>query len=195
MKFIKTILFLLFLGLFFQTVCLAQEVSFIHITDINLDKSNAPKVLQTIREINTYEDVDFVVFGGDNIAKADIDNLDMFLYILSQVKKKCIVLLGSNDVSTTSEIDKEYYLKRNIQLLDSKETDQIKKLSQDCMMFLTILKSTPVSKPKQDSNTERIDYENASNDASNGYNKSYESHNINKLNEKIDNPVYPNTSL
>ena len=112
MKFIKTILFLLFLGLFFQTVCLAQEVSFIHITDINLDKSNAPKVLQTIREINTYEDVDFVVFGGDNIAKADIDNLDMFLYILSQVKKKCIVLLGSNDVSTTSEIDKEYYLKR-----------------------------------------------------------------------------------
>ena len=36
----------------------------------------------------------------------------MFLYVLSKVKKKCVVLLGSNDVSTTAEISKDYYLKR-----------------------------------------------------------------------------------
>lgn len=123
-----------------------------------------------------------------------VNSLDVLLYNDITIKEKedieDLIVPLTSVIST-----KEYYLKRNIQLLDSKETDQIKKLSQDCMMFLTILKSTPVSKPKQDSNTERIDYENASNDASNGYNKSYESHNINKLNEKIDNPVYPNTSL
>ena len=90
----------------------AREVKFIHITDINLNTLNAGKLLKTVKEINQYNDADFVVFGGNNIAKANIDNLNAFLYILKKVNKKAIVLLGSTDVSASNGIDKKYYLKR-----------------------------------------------------------------------------------
>ena len=108
----RTIKLLLALFLFFGGFAQAREVKLIHITDIKLNSSNAPKVLKTIKEINQYKDADFVIFGGNNISKSNIENLNTFLYLLKKVHKKTIVLLGSTDVNASNGIDKKYYLKR-----------------------------------------------------------------------------------
>ena len=103
---------LLAVFLLLSSVIYAQEVKFVHITDTNLNEQNASKLLKTVKEINQYNDIDFVLFGGNNIAKTNINNLNTFLYILKRVNKKAIVLLGSSDVYASSGIDKKYYLKR-----------------------------------------------------------------------------------
>ncbi len=111
-KTFKFFSFCLFLNLFILNPTLAKEVKFIHITDINLNTKNAYKLQETIREINSYPDIDFVIFGGNNISKTNIDNLNTFLYLLRRVNKKSYVLLGSSDVFSTTGINKKYYLKR-----------------------------------------------------------------------------------
>jgi len=103
---------LVLLGLFLNLACLSKEVKLIHITDIDLDLKHAYKLQETIKEINEHKDVDFVLFGGNNIKSANIDNLNAFCYLLKKVNKKAVVLLGSNDVLSSSGIDKEYYLKK-----------------------------------------------------------------------------------
>jgi len=103
---------LILVSLFFNFNAYSKEVKLIHITDINLNTKNAYKLQETIKEINAYKDVDFVVFGGNNISKPNIDNLNTFLYLLKKVNKKAYVLLGSNDVLSSCGLDKEHYLKR-----------------------------------------------------------------------------------
>lgn len=98
-------------GLLFG-VSFAKELNFVFITDINLDKKNAYKLQRTIKEINSNRKIDFVVFGGNNLKKANIENLNYFTYLLKRVHKKSYVLLGATDVSTSVGLDKEYYLKR-----------------------------------------------------------------------------------
>lgn len=91
---------------------LAESTKIIHITDTNLNTKNASNLLTTVKEINGYKDIDFVVFGGNNISRANFDNLEAFLYVLKRVNKKSVVLIGSNDVLSTSGVDKKYYLRR-----------------------------------------------------------------------------------
>ncbi len=109
MKFVFKILFIFCLT---ASAVFAREVKFIQITDIDLDKNNAYKLQKTIKEINSYRGIDFVVFSGNNIAKPTFENLEIFLYLLKKVNKKSYVLLGSSDVLSTSGVDKNYYLKR-----------------------------------------------------------------------------------
>lgn len=108
----KVLKILILASLFFNLSALSKEVKLIHITDINLDTKNAYKLQDTIKEINEYKDVDFILFGGNNLAKADINNLNTFVYLLKKVNKKAVVLLGSNDVLSSNGIDKKYYLKK-----------------------------------------------------------------------------------
>jgi len=97
---------------FLFSFAFARPTKIIHITDINLDNKNASNVQKTIKEINGYKDIDYVVFGGNNLAKTNFDNFEIFLYLLKKVNKKSVVLIGSNDVLSTSGVDKNYYLKR-----------------------------------------------------------------------------------
>ena len=108
----KSLFKLFFILNFLCATSFAKEVNFIHITDMNLNSNNAKKAYEIIKEINSYPDIDFVVFGGNNIAKPNFNNLEIFLYLFKKVNKKAYVLLGSNDVLSTSGITKEYYLKR-----------------------------------------------------------------------------------
>ncbi len=90
----------------------ASEVKFIFITDIGLEKNNAYKLQETIKEMNSYKDVDFIVFGGNNLQKANIENLNFFTHLLRKINKKTVVLMGNSDVLSSSGINKDYYLKR-----------------------------------------------------------------------------------
>ena len=94
--------FLILAGLFLTLIASAKEVRLIHITDIELNSKNAYKLQETIKEINSFKDIDFVLFGGNNIAKAEIINLRTFNHLLKKVNKKCVVLLGSTDVVSAS---------------------------------------------------------------------------------------------
>lgn len=108
----KAFKILILLSLFFNLAVFAKEVKLIHITDIDLNTKNAYKLKRTIKEINMYKDIDFVVFGGNNIAKADVENLNTFLYLVKKTKKKSYILLGNNDVLSSSGIDKKTYMKK-----------------------------------------------------------------------------------
>ena len=109
MKFIKLLLVFL---IFITPVYAKETVDFIHITDTNLNKDNASAIYKTIKEINTYKNIDFVVFGGNNIAHADFDSLDAFMWLVKKLNKKTVVLMGSTDVVSSEGIDKKYYLRR-----------------------------------------------------------------------------------
>lgn len=110
-KFFKILLFLV---LFFCNACFAKTSKFVFITDVNLtnDTKSIEKMKETIHEINNLKDIDFVVFGGNNIANQKIDNLKAFCHILKKINKKTIVLLGSSDVFTKAGLDKAFYLKK-----------------------------------------------------------------------------------
>ncbi|GBF23656.1 alkaline phosphatase, partial [Candidatus Gastranaerophilus sp. (ex Termes propinquus)] len=54
--------------------------------------------------------VDFVVFSGDNIDKADKDVLVIFAKVINKIKKPVYVGLGNHDVAQVTGLDKkEYY--------------------------------------------------------------------------------------
>lgn len=90
----------------------AQEVTFAFLTDAKVNPNNAYKLQHTIKELNSNNKIDFVVFAGNNISSPNPDNLNYFTYLLKRVRKKTYVLLGSSDVSTSKGLDKELYLKR-----------------------------------------------------------------------------------
>ena len=119
----KAFKILILLSLFFNLSVLAKEVRLIHITDIDLTKENAYKLQRTIKEINMFKDIDFVVFGGNNIAKADIENLNTFLYLVKKTKKKSYVLLGNNDVLSSSGVDKNFYMNK-VALAEFRHSDK-----------------------------------------------------------------------
>ena len=68
---------LLVVFIFCAGIADAREIKFVHITDVNLNKNNAKKLSETVKEINQYKDIDFVVFGGNNISKTNIENFQL----------------------------------------------------------------------------------------------------------------------
>lgn len=107
-KVLKTIILTLFMTLSVQ----AKELNFIQITDLNVCEQNASKVNALFKEINSRKNIDFVVFTGNNLKKASLNNLEAFTYLLKKLNKKAYVLLGNQDVLSSSGVDKEYYYKR-----------------------------------------------------------------------------------
>ena len=56
--------FLISLCLILTLSASAKEVRLIHITDIGLNSKNAYKLQETIKEINSFKDIDFVLSPG-----------------------------------------------------------------------------------------------------------------------------------
>lgn len=107
-KLFKIVILLMFLSL----CTFAKELTFVQITDLNLNETNVSKACALIREINQRKNIDFVVFTGNNLKKASLENLDLFTLILKKINKKTYVLLGNQDVLSSSGVDKEYYYSR-----------------------------------------------------------------------------------
>lgn len=77
------ILTLLFLLIFQNIAPGVEPVKFIQITDVHTTPKNVSELEPLIEAVNK-EDADFAVFTGDNIDKADLTSLDLFL---NEVKK------------------------------------------------------------------------------------------------------------
>ena len=67
----------------------AENVKFIQATDVHLTKNNTLYLEDFVNEINkNYNDLDFVIFTGDNIDKPKIEDLQTFLGIIKKLKVK-----------------------------------------------------------------------------------------------------------
>ncbi len=106
--------FIIFLCLMFNC-SFAKDVKFVFLSDAAINVQN-PKTIsdfkKTIKEINSYNDLDFVVIGGNNISKATKYNLKQFCSLIKKINKKTYVLLGSSDVAAANEMNKKYYLNK-----------------------------------------------------------------------------------
>ena len=102
------ILFSIFLSV--ATTVFAKDIKFAQVTDMYFrDHSEAMESI--INDINKTPDIDFVVFTGNNIGKADITNLKKFLNDARHLNKPYYIVLGNKDVSRSHHLDKKTYMK------------------------------------------------------------------------------------
>ncbi|MCQ2739071.1 MAG: metallophosphoesterase [bacterium] len=108
--------FLFFLMLFFLcvTVVGAQDIRFVQVADLNYssDNSESEKVLNEIlKNINKEKNINFVVFSGDNISKANPAILESLIKQLKSLKCPYYLVLGDKDVFKVNKLSKEEYYK------------------------------------------------------------------------------------
>lgn len=110
----KKIFILLLLLLNICIKSYAKDVKFIQVTDVHLTKDNAKYLQDFVDDLNSqqHNDLDFIVFTGDNIDKADKNDFDIFLSIISKLKTKTYITTGNHDLAKNKEMTSLYYMKR-----------------------------------------------------------------------------------
>ena len=116
--YMKKLVCLLVFCICFVSEVFAQDIRFVQVTDVRYTKKNDNQVLsKTINDINRLKDVDFVVFTGDNIQKANVNDLNGFLNEAKKLKKPFYLVIGDKDVNKHKDLSKKQYAKiakRNI---------------------------------------------------------------------------------
>ncbi len=104
-----------------MNICLtatAKEVNFLQVTDVHLTKDNAQYLETFVNEVNQqYHDLDFIVFTGDNIDRADRADFETFLSIIHKLKTKTYILPGNHDLAKNKDMTSAYYMKRAKKIL------------------------------------------------------------------------------
>lgn len=91
--------------------CSAKDLQFIQVTDVHLTQQNAKYLKDFVQEINSkYTDIDFVVFTGDNIDKANPEDLLLFLKIIKHLNARPYVLVGNHDLFKYKNLTKDTYM-------------------------------------------------------------------------------------
>lgn len=89
----------------------AQNLKFVQVTDVHLTNNNADRLKDFVQNINDkYQDLDFVVFTGDNIDKAKVQDLNLFLDIVKQLKFKTYILAGNHDLYDNQGMTGDFYM-------------------------------------------------------------------------------------
>lgn len=93
-------------------ICYANDVNFIQVTDVHFTKSKTEYLKQFVDEINDSQlkKVDFIVFTGDNLDKANPQDLFLFLDIIKELKPKTYVLPGNHDLYSSRNMTKNNYM-------------------------------------------------------------------------------------
>lgn len=108
-------------SLLFSSVAYAKNIKFVQITDVNYSNNESKNILKnTISDINKMSDVDFVIFTGDNTAKADEKLLEEFVKDVKKLKKPFYITVGDKDVSKSRKLEKEVYATKIHKLLGKK---------------------------------------------------------------------------
>lgn len=111
MKKLLYLIFIITVLIFVQSSVLAKPAKFVQVTDVHLTKYNASYLKNFVNDVNSkYDDIDFVVFTGDNIDRANIDDLKLFLKTIKELKFKTYVLVGNHDVAKYQNLDKKLYM-------------------------------------------------------------------------------------
>ena len=75
------------------------------------DEQSVTQLKNLINDINVQKNVEFVIFSGDNIAKAKKENLESFLKLAKKLKQPYYLVLGSKDVNKQKGLGKKEYMK------------------------------------------------------------------------------------
>lgn len=122
MKILKSIFIVLLFNLLFTQSVYSREVKFVQITDSHFstvegeysqrDVENSKTFLENaIKDINTLGGIDFVVFTGDNIDKANSAELKNFLLVANKLKFPYYVVIGNHEVFKSQDLTKKDYMK------------------------------------------------------------------------------------
>ena len=110
----KKILIILFLFFSLTYIANAKDLKFAQIADVHFSLSQELNSKQSLKwavdELNKIEDLDFVVFLGDNIDKSNKEILKSFLNIVSGLNKPYYIVLGNRDAHKISGITKDEYM-------------------------------------------------------------------------------------
>lgn len=108
----KKILIILFLFFSLTSIANAKDLKFAQIADIHYDiGENQTQILKwAVDELNRINDLDFVVFLGDNIDKSNRTILKSFLNIVSGLNKPYYIVLGNHDAHKVSGMKKNEYM-------------------------------------------------------------------------------------
>ena len=108
----KKVLCLLFIYSLLITQVLAKDFRFIQVTDVRFDKNAENQtLLSVIEKINSEKNVEFVVFTGDSIVRADQEQLKAFLKQIKKLKRPYYIVIGDKDVNKRKNMSKKDFSK------------------------------------------------------------------------------------
>lgn len=113
MKKLLDIIFLCAVIFFIHNSAMAKDIKFIQMTDLYLmpDEESIANYKRAIEQINKTKNLDFVVFTGDNIGRANEPLLELFISMSRQIKVPYYVEIGDKDCFRNAGLNKELYLK------------------------------------------------------------------------------------
>ena len=89
---------------------LAKDMRFAQVTDVRYSANGDNLILsKVIEDINKQSEIEFVVFTGDNINRANKDDLKSFLKELKNLNCPYYIVLGDRDVNRRKELSKNEY--------------------------------------------------------------------------------------
>lgn len=91
--------------------CNAEVIRFIQVTDVHLSQNNSEYLKRFVQDVNDeFKRIDFIVFTGDNIDKANKEDLILFLNIIKDLKIRPYVIVGNHDLFQSHNMTKESYM-------------------------------------------------------------------------------------
>jgi 3',5'-cyclic AMP phosphodiesterase CpdA len=119
---IKTLFICAITTLLFTQNAEAKTVKFAQITDSHFstvkgsytqrDVEYSKEALEnTIKDINSLKEIDFVAFTGDNIDTANEKDLKLFLQIANKLNVPYYIVIGNHEVFKSQDFGKKEYLK------------------------------------------------------------------------------------
>jgi len=91
----------------------AEQIKFAQIADAHYSEENNYRyniLKSAIEDINNQDNVDFVVFTGDNIDNPKEKDLISFLQIIKHLKKPYYIIIGNHDVFKANGLSKVRYM-------------------------------------------------------------------------------------
>ncbi len=99
--------------MFFPMSARAGEIKFVQVTDTHVSKENqySQEALKAaVKDINSLDNISFVVFTGDNIDPSKFENLEVFLKIINKLNVRYYLVFGNHDVFKSGGVSKKRYL-------------------------------------------------------------------------------------
>jgi len=120
MRRLLSVLIIFFVGILWGGAS-AKSVTFVQFSDVHIDSKgidtdvrplseSVDNFAAAIKQVNKMNDVDFIVFTGDNLNHVKKMDLALFAKMSAHLKKPYYVILGNHDCASSLGIDKkEYY--------------------------------------------------------------------------------------
>lgn len=92
----------------------AKTIEFIQIADLHLVQtdSSIKNFEHLINSVNSMDNLDFVVFTGDNLDKPDVQVLDIFLKMCKNLKVPYYIQIGNHDCLKANGLTKSIYIQK-----------------------------------------------------------------------------------